>query len=579
MLVSSRSLSILVTSSFSKRFVLSRSHLRSWSKARGQSVTRQSFQPTIVWFHSSFSPNKKADEDFVHYLKGASKEDETEPPSLAAPNLNKSDELGVDDQQAKTEIHSEEHKEPTDGMDKDEGDEDVERWEEEGMLSRRLLTRQRLDQEERRMGRVSTVQRALMGNMFITACKLAAYLHSGSSAMLSEFIHSVVDSGNQALLLIGLRDVAHEADGRHPYGYGKSIYFWALVSALGTFFLGAGVSMAQALPELYQHLSAANSTVLPPEFSSWHVWTVLGISFVVDGYVLRKTLLEIPVVPGQSMWSSIWKLRDPATLAIVLEDGAACLGVIVAMGGIAASQYTGTGVYDALAGVGISTLLATMGMILVRVNHRFLLGQSVDPSTIQGIQNILLKRRSIDNVHRIQTQHTGPETFTFKAEVDFDGTFLAAKLMPKYQPEFVKVRTKEDVHVLLSWYAEDVMRTVEREVRHIETLVQKHYPGAEYIELEPMSSDADRFAIDDGMEAQIKRIEIEALNRYLKALYKHNNRKHSSTTIPPENNKLTNDNDTKNVEKSTNNTIEDKTTITYDWQDDDNPDDQFPKKS
>ena len=266
-------------------------------------------------------------------------------------------------------------------------------------------------------------------------------------------------------------------------------------------------------------------------------------------------------------------------MAIVLEDGAACLGVILAMGGIAASQYTGTGVYDALAGVGISTLLASMGMILVRVNHRFLLGQSVNPYTVQGIQNILLKRWSIDNVHCIQTQHTGTETFTFKAEVDFGGIFLAAKLLPKYQPEFVKVRTKEDVHVLLSWYAEDVMRTVEREVRHIETLVQKHYPGAEYIELEPMSSDADRFALDDGMEAQIKRIEIEALNRYLKALYKHNNRKHSSTTVPTENNKLTDKTVTKPVEKSTNNSIDDKTIITYDWKDDDDPGKQFPKKS
>ena len=170
--------------------------------------------------------------------------------------------LGVDNQQPKTEIHTEYQKETTDRMDTEEGDEDVERWEEEGMLSRRLLTQQQLDQEGRCMGRVSSVQRALMGNMFITACKLAADLHSGSSAMLSEFIHSVVDSGNQALLLIGLRDVAHEADGRHPYGYGKSIYFWALVSALGTFFLGAGVSMAQALPELYHHLAAANPTVL-----------------------------------------------------------------------------------------------------------------------------------------------------------------------------------------------------------------------------------------------------------------------------------------------------------------------------
>jgi zinc transporter 9 len=132
-----------------------------------------------------------------------------------------------------------------------------------------------------------------------------------------------------------------------------------------------------------------------------------------------------------------------------------------------------------------------------------------------------LSRRSIDHVHSIQSQWTGPETFSFKAEVDFDGTFLAAKLMPRYQEEFIKARNSldQDLRVLLSWYAEDVMRTVEREIRHIEAEIRQVYPGAQYIELEPMSKDADRFAIDDGLEASLKRIEIENLNRYLRSLY------------------------------------------------------------
>jgi zinc transporter 9 len=217
----------------------------------------------------------------------------------------------------------------------------------------------------------------------------------------------------------------------------------------------------------------------------------------------------------------VWTLRDPATLAILLEDGAACLGVVMAIGGIAATQAFNAPVYDALAGVGISTLLATMGIILVRVNHRFLLGQAVDKETRLGIERILLNRRSIDNVHSVQSQWTGPETFSYKAEVDFDGTFLAATLMPRYQQEFAQARDTldQDLRVLLSWYAEDVMRTVEREVRSIEAEIRRHYPGAQYIELEPMSKDADRFAIDDGLEASLKRIEIEALNRYLRSLY------------------------------------------------------------
>lgn len=330
-------------------------------------------------------------------------------------------------------------------------------------------------------------------------------------------MHSVVDCGNQSLLLLGLRDSGNKADRAHPYGYGKSIYFWALVSALGTFFLGAGISMTQSVPELLYGPSLHEIT--------WHVWGVLGVSFAVDGYVFTKTILEVkesmPSDGSTTLWKHIYRIRDPAILAILLEDGAACLGILMAFSGLALTELLDNPVFDALAGVGISGLLAAMGVILVRVNHRFLLGQAVDSNIIQGIEKILLDRISIDNVHSVQSQWTGPETFSYKAEVDFDGTFLAAKLMPRYQQEFAEARATldQDLRVLLSWYAEDVMRTVEREVRHIEADIRRKYPGAQFIELEPMSKDSDRYAIDDGMEAQLKRIETEALNRYLKRLY------------------------------------------------------------
>ncbi len=376
---------------------------------------------------------------------------------------------------------------------------------------------QSINIEKSRKKRLITVRRALGGNVIIALSKLAAFLHSGSSAMMSEFVHSVVDCGNQSLLLLGLRDSGNVADRSHNYGYGKSIYFWALVSALGTFFLGAGVSMTQALPNLIYGSNLNLHEI------TWHVWGVLGFSFVVDGYVFTRTLIEVrdTMPKNVTLWKHITTLRDPATLAILLEDGAACIGVVMAIGGLGLTQALDMPVYDALAGVGISGLLASMGLILVRVNHSFLLGQSVDAEISQGIEKILLNRKSIDAVHSVQSQWTGAETFSFKAEVDFDGTFLAAKLMPRYQQEFAEAKATldQDLRVLLSWYAEDVMRTVEREVRNIEAEIRKEYPGAQYIELEPMSKDADRFAIDDGLEASLKRIEIESLNRYLKSLY------------------------------------------------------------
>ena len=382
--------------------------------------------------------------------------------------------------------------------------EDIERIQEEN-----------LEQSRIRMGK--NVRRALTGNLVIAAAKFGAWITSGSSAMLSEFVHSVVDCGNQALLLLGLRDSGNVADRRHPYGYGKSVYFWALVSALGTFFLGAGVSMTHAVGELIEGPSLQDVDV------TWQVWGVLGVSFTIDGWVLGKTIYELrqDMPKNTTFIKYIQNMRDPATLAILLEDGAACLGIIMAIAGIGATQYTSMPVFDSLAGVSISALLGAMGLILVRVNHRFLLGHAVDSEITEGIKKILLSQKSIDGVHSIQSQWTGPETFSYKAEVDFDGTFLAAKLMPRYQTEFLKAQKSldKDLRVLLSWYAEDVMRSAEREIKYIEAQIRKEYPGAEYIELEPMSKDSDRFAIDDGMEAQLKRIEIENLNRYLKSLY------------------------------------------------------------
>ena len=275
----------------------------------------------------------------------------------------------------------------------------------------------------------------------------------------------------------------------------------------------------------------------------WEVWGVLGMSFVVDGYVFSKTVQGVRAsmridgsqdTKNMSFWRyATTKVRDPATLAVLLEDGAACLGVVLAIGGIGMTQYTGLPIFDGIAGVGISALLGAMGIALVNVNHRYLIGHGVDRATREDIEQIILGRRSIDNVHAVQTQWTGPDTFSYKAEIDFDGTFLAAKLMPRYQQEFfdAKESLDRDLRVLLAWYAEDVMRAVEREIRHIEEEIRKKYPAAQYIELEPMSKDADRYAIDDGMKAQLRRVEIEVLNRYLKSLYK--TKEEDDTTSTP----------------------------------------------
>jgi zinc transporter 9 len=266
---------------------------------------------------------------------------------------------------------------------------------------------------------VSIVQLALAGNLVITGAKALVWLQTGSTAMLSEAIHSLVDSGNQALLLIGLRGSSNAADTRHQYGYGKQIYFWSLISALGTFWFGAGITCLQSLRDIMDPSVAVHTL-------GNHVWIVLGLSFVIDGFVLTKTVGKIMATKpaGVTFLQYVRNLRDPTTAAVLMEDGAACLGVAIAAGGLLATHATGHAIYDGMAGLAVSGLLGFMGLYLVRLNQNFLLGQSVDPETIDGIRKILMARPAIEEVHSVQSQWNGPYSFSYKAEVDFDGVFI-----------------------------------------------------------------------------------------------------------------------------------------------------------
>ncbi len=355
------------------------------------------------------------------------------------------------------------------------------------------------------------VQVALFGNMVITTAKGLVWLYTGSSAMLSEAIHSLVDSGNQALLLIGIIESEKLSDNRHQYGYGRSIYFWSLVSALGTFWCGAGVSMWNSALNLY-------SPNLVVDMVGWETWTVLSLSFVIDGIVLARTMATLMDNKPKNM--SFLKycrtIRDPTTLAVLMEDSAACIGVIIAVAGIGATQLSGLVVFDGLAGMSISTLLASMGIYLARLNQKYLLGQAVDSNITAEIKEILSKRPAIDEVHEEQSQWIGPYAFSYKAEVDFDGTFLAAKLLKRYQSEFMgkKDLSSDEVKLLLAWYAEDVMRTVEQEVKDVEEEIRLKFPEAAYIELEPDSKKKNiQYAIDESREASLKEIEIKTINQ------------------------------------------------------------------
>ncbi|KAG5183252.1 cation efflux family-domain-containing protein [Tribonema minus] len=350
--------------------------------------------------------------------------------------------------------------------------------------------------------------------------------------MMAEALHSSCDLANQGLLLQGLRSSATAPDSKHQYGYGKSLYFWSLVSALGTFYGGCGASLVHSLSKLFYFSSAMQLELVGPE-----TWGVLAVSLAVDGYVLHRSVQQINATrkPGVSFLAHLKKVRDPATLSILFEDGAACLGVLTAAAGIGLSQYYQNPVYDALGGVVVAGLLGCVGYALANVSYGYLIGKSVDSDTVDGIYAILMARPGIENVKSVQSQYIGPYTFSYKAEIDFDGTYLAAQLIPHYESLFNDLKSASDpaseLHVLLALYAEDVARVIEREVKAAEAAIRETYPEAAFIELEPDSSKTDKFAVEDFHLASFKSQEVQDVR---KMMYKALNVTVSvKTKLPP----------------------------------------------
>ncbi|EGZ16826.1 hypothetical protein PHYSODRAFT_351064 [Phytophthora sojae] len=334
------------------------------------------------------------------------------------------------------------------------------------------------------------VFRAMAGNTAITTLKVLAWLKTGSSAMLSEAIHSLVDTGNQAVLILGLKQASGVPDKKHQYGYGRAAYFWSLISALGIFWLGSGVTIFHGI-----------QTILDPPkelFLSWEVWCVLAASFGIDGWVLKRSVQDLLASKPKNMsfYQHVKRTKDPFMMAVLLEDMSACTGVIMAGCGIGASHITGNPLWDSLASISIGVLLGGVAVSLIRLNQKFLLGQSVEPEIEKGIRELLLARPSIDNVYAVQSQWVGPSTFSYKAEVDFDGTYLAAKLLRMYKPVFLETKDLEnDLPLILAWYAEDVTRLVEKEVQEVEEVIRSIYPEAAFIELEPDSKESEMRAV------------------------------------------------------------------------------------
>jgi cation diffusion facilitator family transporter len=252
---------------------------------------------------------------------------------------------------------------------------------------------------------------ALIGNALIAITKFGAAFITRSSAMLSEAIHSLVDTGNQVLLLYGLKQAKKPADEDFPFGHGKEVYFWSFVVAILIFALGGGISVYEGIQHL-QH---------PEQITSFLInYIVLGLALLFEGAAWLFAFREFNRVKGE--WGyieAIHRGKDPSLFVVLFEDTAAMLGLLVAFAGVALTQMTGILYFDGAASIIIGLILIGTAIWLAYETKGLLIGESANRFIIKGVREILESNPLVEHVNEVLTMHMGPNTILANLSVDF----------------------------------------------------------------------------------------------------------------------------------------------------------------
>ena len=257
-----------------------------------------------------------------------------------------------------------------------------------------------------------TLFAALAANLGIAVAKFVAAAITGSSAMLTEGFHSVVDSLNQLLLLYGQKRSARPPDERHPLGYGRELYFWSFVVAILIFATGAGLSIYEGILHIRDP---------EPIRSPMINYVVLAISLLLEGASWTIAVREFSNAKGDyGWWAAIHRSKDPASFIVLFEDSAAMFGLLVAGAGITLSLATGDARWDGAASVVIGIALAGVALALARESKGLLIGEPADPALEAAVRAAIDRRPEVTGVNEITTIHIGPRNIFVGLSVDFE---------------------------------------------------------------------------------------------------------------------------------------------------------------
>lgn len=259
-------------------------------------------------------------------------------------------------------------------------------------------------------GGTKAIIAALLANLGIAVTKFIAWALTLSSSMLAEAIHSVADSGNQLLLLIGGRRARREATAQHPFGYGRVRYVYAFIVSIVLFSVGGLFALYEAYQKFYQ----------PHAIDSWH-WVpvvVLVVAIGLEGFSFRTAILESNRVRGDASWKDfIRRAKAPELPVVLLEDFAALIGLVLALFGVAMTLVTHNGLWDAAGTAAIGLLLVTVAVVLALEMTSLLIGEAATEEHVAAIERAITDGGEVERIIHMRTLHVGPEELLVAAKV------------------------------------------------------------------------------------------------------------------------------------------------------------------
>jgi len=252
---------------------------------------------------------------------------------------------------------------------------------------------------------------ALLGNLLVALTKFVAGAITGSSAMLSEGVHSVVDTANEVLLLYGLHRAARPPDSAHPLGHGRELYFWSFIVSLLIFAVGAGVSVYEGI---------AHARRPTPLTSAWVNYAVLGLAMLFEGGSWWVAFREFRAAKGPlGYYQAVRESKDPPAFIVLFEDSAALLGLIIALAGTASAAWLDWPVLDGVASIAIGLLLGGVALLLARESKALLIGEGASPETVASMCRIARQERGVEHATGVFSVHLGPRQIVAALSVDF----------------------------------------------------------------------------------------------------------------------------------------------------------------